>query len=80
MFRLEGLLELSRENKKVLAQIADAVCLFFAMLLSVSLRYGEIYVPSNFDILLGLLITVGLTITVATKIGMLQCSHTIFWS
>jgi len=67
---LDSLLELSRGKKKLIAQLIDVVILFVALLLSISLRFGEIYIPQTIDIWASLFVTIMLTIAIGTKLGM----------
>lgn len=66
----EALLALPRFQKKLIAQMSDVGLLVFSLIASVSLRYGELYLPASFDVWAAIIVTISLTVIIGNRLNM----------
>lgn len=67
---LEKVLALPRSAKRVVAITVDIVCLLFAFWFAQSVRFEEFYIPSDFQVLLALIIAVPISLILFSWFGL----------
>jgi UDP-N-acetylglucosamine 4,6-dehydratase len=67
---LSKLLHLPRYQKRMVSILADSICLPFALWLALSLRYDEVYIPSDYSLYFVAVATVLVSIFVFIRFGL----------